>query len=54
MSRPTLRSSPSGHKAGWPRPLDNPVADDAELAKKLWEASEKMLKDADPSVKGCL
>ena len=40
-------SSPrSNPKGGWPRPLENPVAEDVELAKGLWEASEKLLNAA--------
>jgi len=37
--------SPKGFLGGWPRKLDNPVADDSDLAFKLWAASEKLLKD---------
>lgn len=46
-------SSPRGTTGGWPRPLLNPVENDEELAKKLWELSEKLVKDA-TTAKGCL
>jgi len=36
-------NSPRGYAGGWPRPNGNPVAEDAELAKKLWDASEKLI-----------
>ena len=34
---------PRGVVGGWPRPCDNKVADDAELARRLWEASEALV-----------
>jgi len=37
-------NSPRGFEGGWPRANGNPVAEDAELAKKLWEASEELVK----------
>lgn len=37
--------SPAGTQGGWPRPLDNPVRENAELSKRLWEVSEKLLAD---------
>lgn len=39
-------NSPSGFAEGWPRPIGNPADEDAELPKKLWEASEKLLTGA--------